>query len=183
MKDITPEKIYNAALKFKKQSNKDCHLLFYFFVCVSACTNNKAVIIENHIGLYEIKNSKCDLSEKEENHCKSILFFELVKGQFIGIGNHELAYVFWSGDPKIDSELQYTSHAIRSNKPSLENTFWLNNDSDSEEYLIFKNGKLTEYHAAYATNNSTKIKRIHYQLEPVKRGNLPLVRMNYPGNK
>ena len=113
------------------------------------------------------------------------LFFEIVKGQFVGVKDNELAYVFWSGDPKVDSELQYASHLIvnHESRKISNNKFLLSNDGDSKEYLIFSDGMLIGYHAVY--NASDKIKRrvVHYKLNPVRRGNLPLVRLNYLGNK
>jgi len=155
------------------------------FVTVNACAITRTDNIESYIGLYEIINSECDIAQEDFDPCKDTLFFEILKGQFIGVKDNELAYVFWSGVPKIDSELQYTSHLLRNHESSKisGNKFWLSNDSESQEYLIFSDGMLIGYHVVYNAGDKAKHRVIHYKLKPVRRGNLPLVRLNYPGNK
>ncbi|MDH5178186.1 MAG: hypothetical protein OEZ39_00845 [Gammaproteobacteria bacterium] len=145
--------------------------------------SEKSINPEQHIGLYEIINSECNVPNNEFNPCGSTLFFEIVKGQFVGVEKNELAYVFWSGDPKEGSELSYTSHLIRKHKSAktADDIFWLNNDSESQEYLVFSGGRLVGYHVVYHGSNKTKRRSIHYRLKPVRRGNLPHVQMNYPG--
>jgi hypothetical protein len=97
----------------------------------------------------------------------------------------ELAYVFWSGDPKIDSELQYTSYVIRAHhlKSINKNKYFLVNDTESKEYLEFSGGKLIGYYVLYSASDGNKRRFIHYKLKPIRRGDLLLVRLNYPGNK
>lgn len=155
------------------------------FITVSSCTSATTSDIESHIGLYEIEDAECNMAKNEFDPCKYTIFFELLKGQFVGVGDNELAYVFWSGDPKADPELQYTSHLIRNHKTAKisDNKFWLSNDGESQEYLIFSEGKLIGYHVVYDDAGKTKRRVINYKLKPVQRGSLPLVRMNYPGNK
>ena len=101
----------------------------------------------------------------------------------IGIKDNDLAYVFWSGDPEIDSELQYTSHLIANHKTKKISggKFWLNNDKDIQEYLILYEGALQKYYIRYSVRG--KSREIQYTLTPVRRGSLPSFRMNYPGNK
>ena len=155
------------------------------FLIINSCTSIKPVDIKRYTGLYEIVDSECNLGNSDFNPCKNTLFFELLQGQFMGIKDHELAYVFWSGDPKTDAELQYTSHLIRDNKLNYlsANKFWLNNSGDALEYLIFSEERLIGYHAEYKAGNKVERRTIHYKLKPVRRGNLPFVRLNYPGNK
>lgn len=154
-------------------------------VTLNGCAANKITNIENYIGLYEIVDKECEVAQSDLKPCQYDLFFELLKGQFAGVEDSELAIVFWSGDPKIDSELQYTSHLIRNHKLQRisGNKFWLSNDDESQEYLIFSSGKLIEYHALYNSSDSAKRRTIHYKLKHVRRGNFPSVRLNYPGNK
>ncbi len=152
---------------------------------ISSCSNTQTFNIEHHIGLYKIVESKCKVAEDAFNPCENIHFVELVKGQFIGVKGSELAYVFWSGDPKIDPELQYASHLIKNHiaKKISDKKFWLNNDGESQEYFGFSEGNLTNYYVKYTTSNKDKVRIIQYTLKPVMRGNLPFVRLNYPGNK
>ncbi len=152
---------------------------------LNGCTTTKEKNIEAYIGLYQIVESECGAISGDFNPCENTLFFELLKGQFIGVEDSELAYVIWSGEPKIDSELQYTSHLVRNHdlRSVTENKFVLVDDEDSQEYLLFYDDKLAGYHGVYATGEGLKHRAIHYKLEPVQRGNLPKVRLNYPGNK
>ena len=99
-------------------------------VTLNGCATNRITNIESYIGLYEIVDKECEVAQSDLKACQYDLFFELLKGQFIGIEDRELAAVFWSGDPKIDSELQYTSHLVRNHKSQniSGNKFWLSND-------------------------------------------------------
>ena len=161
-------------------------IVFYLVVVavLNSCASIKSENIEKYIGLYQIVNSKCDGIQTQYNPCENTLFFEIVKGQFIGVENSQLAYVFWSGDPKIDAELQYTSHLIRNHQSSKisANKFWLNNEEITQEFLLFANGKLISYNVIYTMNDKKDVRQISYTLQPVQRGNLPNVRLNYPGN-
>lgn len=159
---------------------------FYFAFLlfgVASCTgqNNE---IEQHIGLYEVVESHCELEEGVYNPCNYTQFFEIVKGQFIGTGNDEIGYVFWSGDPNIDPELQYTSHTISNyqNKKIKDGRYYLNG-SQTSEYLVFSRGQITEYYSVYEEAGKSTQHKITYKLKEVKRGNLPNYRLNYPGNQ
>lgn len=160
-------------------------LFFIALVVLNGCAITKNTNIENAVGLYEIVESACEPENADSDPCKNTLFFEILKGQFMGIKDNELAYVFWSGDPKIDSELQYTSHLISNSnsKSVLGDKYFLVDDADSQEYLEFSDRGLSGYRAVYGAGDGVKRRVIHYQLIPVQRGNLPLVRLNYPGNK
>lgn len=171
-------------LLFKYNLKKVIFCLFAF-AAINGCATTKNVNIESHIGLYEIVDKECEVAQSDFDPCKYTLFFELLKGQFIGVKNSELAFVFWSGDPKIDSELQYTSQLIRNHgsRNITDNKFWLSNDSESQEFLSFSGGTLIGYHAVYNTSDKVKRRAVHYKLKLVRRGDFPLVRLNYPGNK
>ncbi len=154
-------------------------------VIFSGCIATKTANIENHIGLYKIVNAECKVAQNDFDPCKYDLFFELVKGQFIGVKDSQLAYVFWSGDPKIDSELQYTSHLISNHKSKkiFDDKFWLSKDNQTQEYLIFSDKKLSGYYAIYNANDDIKRRIISYELKPILRSDFPHIQLNYPGNK
>jgi hypothetical protein len=149
---------------------------------VSCSSHNED--IEHYIGLYRVVESSCELEEDAYDPCKYTHFFEIVKGQFIGIGNNEIGYVFWSGDPKIDPELQYSAHTIRNPQSQViaDNRYYLDN-SETSEYLVFSSGVLTAYHAIYETTDKSSQRKISYKFKEVKRGSLPSYRLNYPGNQ
>lgn len=144
--------------------------------CVGMQTTDKTDI-ESYIGLYEIINPQCDMSIP----CNR--FFEIVKGQFIGVEDDELAYVFWSGDPTIDPELQYTAHLLRNHslRSISHNKYVLIEEKGAQEYVVFSRGKLTGYRSEYARDDRFKGHSIYYQLNSIRRGDLPSVRLNYPG--
>lgn len=160
---------------------------YYFFalICFSliACGTVKKFDIEEYIGLYEIVSADCEVAGGSFDPCKNTYFFELLKGQFIGIDDDDIAYIFWSGYPEIDSELQYTSHLITNHATQnvTDGKFWLNKDQEIREYLIFRNGTLSEYYVEYSDKSIAR--KIKYTLRPVRRGSKPSYRMNYPGNE
>ncbi len=160
-------------------------LVTFFLTMTSACSNNKAFDLENHIGLYKLIDKKCDIVNGAFNPCDNTYYFELVKGQFSGIKDSEVAYVFWSGDPKIDPELQYTAQLIKHHTAAklTNNKLWLNKDSNTQEYLSFSEGKLNRYFVKYTTGNNGVTRTIQYSLESVLRANYPHLHLNYPGNK
>ncbi len=160
-------------------------LTFIVIIALKGCATTKQPGIESYIGLYEVVDSECEVAPGGFNPCENTLFFELLRGQFIGVKNSDLAYVFWSGDPKIDSDLQYTSHLIQNHdsKKINKNKYFLIKEAESQEYLEFSAGKLVGYYAVYSASDGFKGRVIRYNLKPVRRGNLPFVRLNYPGNE
>lgn len=160
---------------------------YFFFAILSFASisgASQAEGLDEYVGLYKIVNANCVTKVDTYDPCKHTLFFEIVKGQFIGISNDEIGYVFWSGDPKKNPELQYSSHLVKDSKARkvVENRFYLHEQDDSE-YLIFSSGKLKAFHAIYETRDKSKNREITYELKPVRRGNFPELRLNYPGNK
>lgn len=158
------------------------HSLVVILLILAGCVGENKSNIDDHIGLYEIVKSECNIEKGAFNPCESTRFFEILKGQFIGIEDSDLAYVFWSGDPAIDSELQYTSHLIQDyeTKTVSNRKYWISNGEGIKEFLILDGGYLKEYYVWY--NSEGKSREIRYTLAPVRRGNLPSFRMNYPGN-
>jgi hypothetical protein len=151
----------------------------------SACSNNRSFNLENHVGLYELVDKKCEVINNTFNPCGSTLFFELVKGEFSGIKDSELAYVFWSGDPAIDSELQYTTHLIKHNATlNLSNhRLWLHKDANWHEYLVFSGGKPDRYVAVYMDDKKGVTRNIEYSLKRTKRANHPRYLLSYPDSR
>ncbi len=160
-------------------------LITLFLTTTSACSSDKPFNLENHVGLYKLVDKKCDIVNGAFNPCDSTYFFELVKGKFSGIKDSELAYVFWSGGPKIDPELQYTVQLIKHHTTlkATNNKLWLNKDSNTQEYLSFSKGKLNRYFVKYIIGNSGATRTIQYSLKPTLRANHPDFHLNYPGNK
>lgn len=153
-----------------------------FFLTTSACSNNKKFDLESHIGLYQLVDKKCDIVKDAVNPCDSTYFFELVKGKFSGIKDSDLTYVFWSGAPKIDPELQYTAQLIEHHATVklTNNKLWLNKDNNTQEYLGFSDGKLNNYFVKYTTENNGATRTIEYSLKPTTRANHPHFYLNYP---
>jgi len=151
----------------------------------SACSSDKPFNLEDYIGLYKLVDKKCDVINGAFNPCDSTYFFELVKGRFSGIKDSELAYVFWSGDPKIDPELQYTAQLIKhyTTVKLTNNKLWLSKDSNTQEYLSFSGDKLSRYFVKYTTGNNGVTRTIQYSLKLALRANQPHFRLDYPGNK
>jgi hypothetical protein len=70
-------------------------LIFYFLVSLSACSISKSFHLEDHLGLYKLVDKECSVSGNPFNPFDNTLFIELVKGQFAGIKDSDIAYVFW----------------------------------------------------------------------------------------
>ncbi len=151
----------------------------------SACADISTHNLENNIGLYQVVDKKCDVIKNSFNPCSTTYFIEIVKGQFFGIKNTELAFVFWTGDSKIDPELQYTAQLIKGHAKinQSDNKIWLTNNKTTQEFFILEHDQLTRYVLKTAAGSSNNTRNIEYILKPVQRGNFPQVRLNYPGNQ
>lgn len=158
--------------------------LVLFVTISSACAVNSSYHLENNIGLYQIVDKKCEVLPGAFNPCETTQYIEIVKGQFFGVKDREIALVFWTGDSKVDPELQYTAQLIKDHtraKLSGE-IIWLNDDKTTQEYLVLANHQLHRYVFKAMGKNKKVIRHIEYTLKPVLRGNLPHVRLNYPGD-
>jgi len=147
--------------------------IFYssLFLLSAVSCSSQSDDIEDHVGLYKVVESSCELKEEVYDPCKYTHFFEIVKGQFIGIGNNEIGYVFSS----------HTINNFQSQKVK-DNRYYLDG-SEGSEYLVFSAGQLMAYHAVYEATDKSSQRKITYKLKEVKRGNLPSYRLNYPGNQ
>ncbi|WP_221274569.1 hypothetical protein [Thaumasiovibrio subtropicus] len=156
--------------------------LFLTFVSYTMADTSS---IEMHIGLYKIDQASCKANTNVKDHCGNDIFIELVKGQFMGIEDHELAFVVWSGDTNIDPELQYTAFLVPEHlNRSIENDqYIINKDNDSLEQLTFFDDILVEFNATYFSDSNNVKHTVFYQVIPTQRGRHPQYRMNYPGNK
>lgn len=156
-----------------------------YFIGISNTGADTKYNIEKHIGLYQLTDKKCTTLKNTYNPCKSSLFLEIVKGQFSGTKNTEIALVFWSGDITQTPELQYTAHRLKrySKNHILDNKIWITKEQTIIEYLKLKDNTLSKYVLKIIGPNKTIVRNISYSLKPVRRGNLPKVRLNYPGNK
>jgi len=94
-------------------------------------SNVKSQSLDRFIGLYEIR------------------------GQFNGVDDDELAYVFWSGDAKVGGELTYEAGSVGNVLSiSSDEKYWLNKSDDTEEYLTLHNGEIKEYYVKYRVGNT-----------------------------
>lgn len=152
---------------------------------LAACSTKNNPKVENYIGLYKVIGSNCMVPDGSYSPCDDTLFFEIVQGQFIGIENSDFGYVFWSGDPSIEPELQYQSYTFSqpSNALILDNELVLNDDGQFREYILLAEDGIIEYHGETLETETTQARKVHYVLEPTRRGKQPSVRLNYPGNQ
>lgn len=153
--------------------------LFY----ITTCSGAESYDIEDYAGLYEIVAKECHVPAGSFDPCENTLFFEIVKGKFRGLGRSQIGYVFWSGNPKLNADLQYESHRL-SVAPSgtLDGEkLWLNRgDGGAREYLMISNGIPIRYVARFAATKGGNTRTIEYSLKPVRREDLPVIRLNYP---
>lgn len=178
--------IRNLPNKYDLRKKKIFYLLNAFLIAsISACSIGKPFHLENHLGLYKLVDKKCSVADNSFDPCESTLFVELVKGQFIGIEDSDIAYVFWSGDPAIDPELQYTAQLVNNISTStlIDDKFWLDNSSNTQEYFGFTKDKLSHYYLKYVSGGNNTPRLIEYTLVPAMRSSEPDFRLNYPGNK
>ena len=177
--------IKKSSNKFDLRKRLFCLLIVFLFAAINACSSSKPIHLENYLGLYRLVDKKCSIADNSFNPCDSTYFIELVKVQFIGIEDSDIAYVFWSGDPAIDPELQYTAQLINDISTSrlTDGKFWLNNNSRTQEYFGFTNNKLSHYYLKHVGGNKNASRVIEYTLIPARRSSEPDFRLNYPGNK
>lgn len=163
--------------------------LFYLITVVVitlgsfSCTGKTVKQQYSYIGLYEIKTRQCHVPDISLDDCKKTKFIELVKGQFFGIKNNEVAVVMWRGDS--GGELLYQARKIEQTSAAhLNDVITISNTGTVAESLKLVDGVVSEYSLVISktANSSTTTNNITYTLKPVKRGLLPEYRMNYPGN-
>ena len=138
----------------------------------------------SYIGLYEITDRSCEVSESALDECNKTQFIELVKGQFFGIKNNEIALVMWRGDK--GEELLYQARKLEQLKSdmSLSGKIIISGAEGESESLELVDGQLLKYSLVInkMANKNAKQTSVKYTLKPVKRGLLPGYRMNYPAN-
>jgi len=155
------------------------------FVLVS-CAVNESPKSQHVIGLYQVDNRICEVPEQYKNDCQSTKFIELVKGQFYGVKNNEIAFVNWQDDNT--EELSYQARNITKKNKSFDpqSIIVISKTETDNEYLKVENGYVVEYVLSISkpTKDAEKITREYkYTLSPVIRSEIPDYRMNYPGNK
>lgn len=156
-------------------ASRFCGLLL--LTALASCSSRPSVI-DDHLGLYAISESSCEVPQDAFDPCASTRYLEIVRGRFSGVQDDQLAYVFWSGEPAQDPALQYSATPIaeQASRAISKDRFQLTDDADAQEYLLFTRGRLTEYHASYAASGRT----IHYKLEALRRSDLQMIRLDYP---
>ncbi len=163
--------------------------ILYLFViillpsCISSRYN-----LENNIGLYEVIETECNLTEGLFNPCHDIRFIEIVKGQFSVIKPDQLALVFWRSASD-DPELLYVAGEIRNHRQKLQegNKIWLMNkyidNENGKEFFILGSGKITDYIFQLQQKDKTgevTFRNFHYKLSPISRSEIKGFRLNYP---
>ncbi|MCP4748772.1 MAG: hypothetical protein GY874_21955 [Desulfobacteraceae bacterium] len=162
------------------------HIAFFlmFLITISTACANSTHNLESNIGLYKIINKECEIKKNAFNPCKTTYFLEIVKGQFYGIKEGEISLVFWTGDYRIDPNLQYTSELIKIHeKTKLSGSkIWLTDNKTTQEYFVLVDNKLSRYVLIMKGKNKKIIRHIEYTLEPTIRSNMPHVKLNYPND-
>lgn len=156
-------------------ASRFCGLLL--LTALASCSSRPSAI-EEHIGLYAISESSCEVPQDAFDPCASTRYLEIVKGRFSGVQDDQLAYVFWSGELP---QLQYSATPIaeQASRAISDDRFQLTDDADAQEYLLFSAGRLSGYQASYAAGKRT----IRYELEAVRRSDLGNVRLVYPDDR
>lgn len=150
------------------------------------CAEDVAPQSQHVIGLYQVDTRVCEVPERYKNDCQATKFIELVKGQFYGVKNNEIAFVNWQDDNS--EELSYQARNI-SNKNKLiddQSIIIISKNETDNEYLKVEQGYVVEYvlSISESTKDAEKSTREYkYTLSPVIRSEIPEYRMNYPGNK
>lgn len=151
--------------------------------CVSGAETDN---LEKYMGLYQVVDSECEATEGVYNPCPEIIFFEIVKGIFSGVGPDEAAFVIWKVYDD-DPEASYEAGLVKQHKSLTRqgNKLWLvgSEHADHQEYLLFKEGKIAGYRFFMKKANAAGeiIKRdFNYQLAPVTRKEIKKFRLSYP---
>ena len=159
------------------------YALLMLFLALESCavldtTQNKSVL-----GLYRVSERVCKVPEAYKNDCEATRFVELVKGQFYGVANNEIAFVNWQGSE--GEALSYQARNISKKNKSInsQDMILISKTKTENEFLTVKNGIVVEY--VFKINNPlSKVgaREYRYTLIPANRSDTPENRMNYPGN-
>jgi len=171
--------------------NKNLHRLAFFTQIIllpilASCTEVKLTDSVDVLGLYQVKSRTCEVPKRFTDDCEKVRFIELVKGQFYGVKNSEIALIIWRGDA--GEELLYQAKKIGHDiiATSVKNRIIVTNTQSNSEQLKVRNGKVIEYDSVFKKSNKEngEVEMVYrFILTPVIRSNLPEFRMNYPGNK
>lgn len=169
---------------FFKNKFKYFNTLLLISVGNISCTSHTVTQPYSYINLYEVTERVCDVEGVAKDQCNKTRFIELVKGQFFGVNNNEVALVMWRGDK--GEELLYQARKLHpiTDDMIISGVSYISNKKSEEESLIFSNGVVTQYKFEIQSSGEEgeKVMNIHYRLKPVRRGLIPDYRMNYPGN-
>ena len=149
-----------------------------------SCSSHTVTQPYSYIDLYEVTERVCEVPDIAKDECNNTRFIELVKGQFFGVKNNEVAMVMWRGDE--GEELLYQARKLDpiTDDMIISGVSYISNKESEKETLSFSNGVVTRYkfEIMIAGKGGEKSRKIDYKLKPAKRGLLPDYRMNYPGN-
>ena len=163
-------------------------LIIFVVLSTASCLKQEETSynLEKNVGLYEVVKHDCRVQKGEFNPCDETRFVELVKGNFYGIKDSELALVFWSG-LKADTEMTYTAQKLIDHKTLHRTTdkVWLTNGDAEREYFLLNDETVVEYHLEVLKKTASgKINKrtIVYRLKPTNRSKHPELKLDYPGN-
>ena len=146
----------------------------------SSCSNKRGVNGEQIIGLYKATETTCNVPEFYKADCESVRFIELVKGQFYGVNDDEIAFVTWQGD--LAGELLYLARKtpLANIKNFTGAQLGLENENSTTEYFEIRNNKIVTYHYASSANDDETGKHYRYQLQLINRSAVTEYQMDYP---
>lgn len=178
-------------------------LLFYMaFMSVLTCfsCSPSHYNLEKQVGLYQVVDRQCEVTEGLYNPCQGIRFIELIKGTFHGIGPDQVALVMWRVKlPDATSgPLYYTAGEIVNHQRLRreQNTVWLTHQKSEmqvhgqlfleseEEYFLINKDVLSDYHFLLEIRNRKTdqvfTRRFHYKITPVKHEDVKGYNLVYP---
>ena len=177
-------------------------LFFLAFMSVLACftCSPSYYNIEKQVGLYQVVDRQCEITDGPYNPCQGIRFIELIQGTFSGIGPDQVALVMWRSErPDATSgPLLYTDREIRNYQRLCreQNTVWLQNQKSemqvhgqlllesNEEYFMIDKDVLTDYYFFLQIRNiktdQVSTRRFHYKIKPVQHEEVKGYKLVYP---
>ena len=171
---------------FIKNNSYRLIAIFFVYLLLVSCARGHRADANNFMGLYQVAARDCNGLERYKADCNKIMFVELVKGQFFGVKDDEIALVFWSGD--IGEELLYQARKIDIdvNDGGLRDKIIISETELEHEYLFTKRNDIVGYGLTLyspATGAEKPSAVYNFTLQPANRSALPSYRMNYPGNQ
>jgi hypothetical protein len=149
--------------------------LWFVYAAITALTGScagrqsliKEVPKDPPIGLYQVIERTCQYLPGTSEECHRIQYVELVRGTFYGIGEKEIALVFWiqGGDPT------YVAFKLRGHFID-DHTYLIDEvPSSKKEWFVIYEGSISEYSFIKTrnTSNNSEVDKTHLRLKRVSR--------------